>query len=235
MMPGRRRPARRPSADEAVAREQWSTAHGGVDPEASVWIAGWLSIVHRLTGRLAGRHIPPGWITATGLVVSLLVPLLAWAGDGWPLAAAACAVAAAVLDGVDGALARWEGTESAWGRVLDDVADRCSDLLMLAALALLGAPVALCAAAGIATLLLESARASARGAGLPGIGAVTVWERPSRVIVAAFGTGLCGVAGLVSATDDAVRWIATAAAAIAVLLSAAGLLHLLVALRRALR
>lgn len=232
MTPGRRS---RPTSDDAAARERWSRAHGGVDPDASVWIAGWLSIVHRLTGRLAGRGIPPGRVTVAGLLVSVLVPLLAWAGHGWPLAAAACAVAAAVLDGVDGALARWEGTESAWGGVLDDVADRCSDLLLLAALALLGAPVGLCAAAGVLTLLLESARSSARAAGLPGIGALTVWERPSRVIVAAFGTGLCGIAALAQARDDAGRWIATAAAAVAVLLSVVGLLHLLVALRRALR
>jgi phosphatidylglycerophosphate synthase len=229
----RRRSAGRP--DDVAARERWSQAHGGVDPDSSMWIAGWLSIVHRVTGPLAGRNVPPGRITAAGLVVSALVPLLAWIGDGWALAAAACAVVAALLDGMDGALARWDGVESAWGRVLDDVVDRCSDLLLLLALALLGAPAGLCVAAGIATLLMESARSSAQAAGLPGIGVLTVWERPSRVIVAAFGTGLCGIAALVPAPDDTAGWIATGAAAIAVLLSAVGLLHLLVVLRRALR
>lgn len=233
MSRGRRAGGR--SSGDAVAREQWSQAHGGIDPGSSVWITGWLSIVHRVTRLLAGRQIPPGRVTAAGLLVSALVPLLAWLGDGWPLVAAACAVGAAVLDGVDGALARSDGSESAWGQVLDDVADRCSDLLMLAALALLGAPAGLCVAAGTLTLLLESARSSARATDRGHVGVLTVWERPSRVIVAAFGTGLCGIAGLVAAPDEASRWIASAAAGIAVALAAAGLVHLLVVLRRTLR
>jgi phosphatidylglycerophosphate synthase len=220
--------------DDAAARDRWSRAHGGVDPDASVWISGWLSIVHRLTRRLAGRGVAPGHITAAGVLVAALVPLLAWLGDGWTLAAAGCAVVAALLDGIDGALARWDGSESAWGHVLDEIADRCSDLLMLGALALLGAPVWLCGAAGVLTVLLEAARSSARADGR-GIGTLTVWERPSRVIVAAFGTGLCGIAALAGAPDDAPRWIATGAAAVAVLLGVAGLAHLLVVLRRTLR
>jgi CDP-diacylglycerol--glycerol-3-phosphate 3-phosphatidyltransferase len=214
---------------DRAARDEWSRTHGGVDPDGSRWISGWLSIVHRLTRRLAGRGIDPGVVTAAGLLVSALVPLLAWLGDAWPLAATACVVLAGVLDGVDGALARWDGTASRWGGVLDDLTDRCSDLLMIGALALLGAPVAMCVAAGVLTLLLESARASARAAGLSGIGVLTVWERPSRLIVAAFATGLCGIVA------GAAHEIATAGAAIAVVLAAVGLGQLLVALRRLLR
>ena len=215
-------------SDDRAARERWSAAHGGVDPDSSRWISGWLSIVHRLTGRLAGRGIDPAVVTAAGLVVSATVPLLAWLGGRWPLLAIVCVVAAGLLDGIDGALARWDGTASRWGSVLDDLADRCSDLLLISALAFLGAPPALCLAAGVLTLLLESARASARAAGLDGIGVLTVWERPSRIIVAAFGVGLCGV------VDSSMPWIATGAAAIAVVLATIGLLHLLVVLRRTL-
>lgn len=210
------------------AREQWSRAHGDVDPDSSRWISGWLSIVHRLTGRLAGRGISPALVTGAGLAVAATVPLLAWLGDRWPLLAVVCVVVAGLLDGIDGALARWDGTASRWGGVLDDLADRCSDLLMISALALLGAPVALCAGAGVCTLLLESARASARAGGLDGIGVLTVWERPSRLIVTAFATGLCGI------VDSSVPGIATGAAAIALVLSVAGLLHLVVVLRRTL-
>ena len=215
-------------SDDRAARERWSAAHGDVDPDSSRWISGWLSIVHRLTGRLAGRGIDPAVVTAAGLVVSATVPLLAWLGGRWPLLAIVCVVAAGLLDGIDGALARWDGTASRWGSVLDDLADRCSDLLLISALAFLGAPPALCLAAGVLTLLLESARASARAAGLDGIGVLTVWERPSRIIVAAFGVGLCGV------VDSSMPWIATGAAAIAVVLATIGLLHLLVVLRRTL-
>ena len=215
-------------SDDRAARERWSAAHGDVDPDSSRWISGWLPIVHRLTGRLAGRGIDPAVVTAAGLVVSATVPLLAWLGGRWPLLAIVCVVAAGLLDGIDGALARWDGTASRWGSVLDDLADRCSDLLLISALAFLGAPPALCLAAGVLTLLLESARASARAAGLDGIGVLTVWERPSRIIVAAFGVGLCGV------VDSSMPWIATGAAAIAVVLATIGLLHLLVVLRRTL-
>ncbi|MET0448422.1 MAG: CDP-alcohol phosphatidyltransferase family protein [Aeromicrobium sp.] len=210
------------------AREQWSRAHGDVDPDSSRWISGWLSIVHRLTARLAGRGISPGLVTGAGLLVSAAVPLLAWLGDWWPLLAAVCVVAAGLLDGIDGALARWDGTASRWGGVLDDLVDRCSDLLMISAIALLGAPAGLCVGVGICTMLLESARASARAGGLEGIGVLTVWERPSRLIVAAFATGLCGIVG------SSVPGIATGAAAIALALSVAGLLQLVVVLRRTL-
>jgi phosphatidylglycerophosphate synthase len=215
--------------DDRAARDRWSAAHGDVDPDSSFWISGWLSIVHRLTGRIAGRGISPSLVTAAGLGVSATVPLLAWLGGRWPLLAIVCVVAAALLDGIDGALARWDGTASRWGSVLDDLADRCSDLLLIAALWFLGAPLGLCLAAGVLTLLLESARASARAAGMDGIGALTVWERPSRIIVAAFGTGLSGI------VDSSMPWIATGAASIAVALAVIGLLHLLVVLRRTLR
>jgi len=46
-----------------------------------------------------------------------------------------------------------------------------------------GAPVGVCVAAGVLMLLQEYARARANAAGLPDIGIVTVWERPTRVIV----------------------------------------------------
>lgn len=224
---------------ERTAREQWSAAHGGLDPDASVWVSGWLAIVHRVTRPLAGRGIPPSRVTAAGVVVAALVPLLAWAGGGWPLAAAACVVLAGLLDGVDGALARQDGTATPWGRVLDELADRCSDLLLLAALAVLGAPWWLWVAAAVLTLLLESVRSSARVAGLDGVGVVTVWERPSRLIVAGFGTGLCGVTWavscLVAGADDAASWIAGVAASVALGLALVGLVHLVVRVRRTMR
>jgi phosphatidylglycerophosphate synthase len=224
-------------SDDREARERWSTAHGGIDPDASAWVSGWLSIVHRLTRPLAGRGIPPARVTLAGVLVAALVPLLAWRGDGWPLLATVCVVASGLLDGVDGALARWDGSTTPWGGVLDELADRCSDLMLLAALGLLGAPWWLCVLAAVLTLLLESVRSSARVAGLEGVGVVTVWERPARLVAAAFGTGLCGLAWL--AADllpwaDAPERIAGAVAAIAVALAVVGLVHLLLRVHRAL-
>ena len=225
-------------ADEAYAH--WSRLHGGIDPRSSAWIAGWVRLTHACARPLARRGVHPDAVTGAGVALSAAVPLLAWAGAAWPLLATLALVVAAVLDGVDGALAAQTGTDSAWGRVLDPLADRCSDLLLVLTLVVLGAPGWLGAGLAVTTLLLESVRSTGQVAGLGGAGAITVWERPSRVIVPAFATAL------VAAEWAARRWgvsvlpsvdgpvLATVAAAIAGALALVGLLHVLVAVRRGL-
>ncbi|MRJ75425.1 CDP-alcohol phosphatidyltransferase family protein [Aeromicrobium sp. SMF47] len=213
-----------------LARQRWSAAHGGVDPDASRWIGGWLALVHRLARPLAARRVPPGAITVGGLIVSALVPAVAAAPGGWPIAAAALAVVAGLLDGMDGAVARMTGTDSAWGAVLDDLTDRLSDLLLLSALWVLGAPTWACVGAGALTLLLESLRASARAVGMSGVGALTVWERPSRIIVVATVGGLCGLARLaedvVDVPSDAVEVLAGTGTVVAAILATWSIAHL---------
>ena len=49
-------------------------------------------------------------------------------------------------------------------------------------------------AVGVTTLLHEMARARAVGAGIPDVGFLTVWERPSRVIAAAVTATVAGAA-----------------------------------------
>ena len=68
---------------------------------------------------------------------------------------------------------------------MDAVADRVGDLLLVATLAVLGAPPAWCVAAAALTLLHEYLRARANAAGMPGVGAVTVAERPTRLVIVA--------------------------------------------------
>ncbi|GAA3237246.1 hypothetical protein GCM10017691_36210 [Pseudonocardia petroleophila] len=78
------------------------------------------------------------------------------------------------------------------GAVVDAMADRVGDLLLAGILLLLGAPAAWCAAAVALVLLHEYLRSRAQAAGMPGVGAVTVAERPTRVVlvaVAALGAG----------------------------------------------
>lgn len=230
------------SREEAYAH--WSRLHGGLDPRTSFWVSGWVRLSHACARPLARRGVRPDTVTVTAVLVTAVAAGLAALGNGWPLPALVVLVGAAVLDGVDGALAAQTGAASRWGSVLDPLADRVADLLALLALVALagfaGLAVALGVAAGVLTLLLESVRSTAQVAGMTGPGAVTVWERPSRVIVASFGFLACGIAwaarrsgvDLLPAVDQPA--LATTALVVAVALGAAGFVRLLVAVRRAL-
>ncbi|HEY0486184.1 MAG TPA: CDP-alcohol phosphatidyltransferase family protein [Mycobacteriales bacterium] len=175
--------------------ERWSGAHGGYDPRGSVWARGWLGLTHRAALPLARRGIAPHAVTAAGLAVAALVPVAAWAGAPW--AGAALVVLAGLLDSVDGAVALLTGRATRSGYVLDSVADRLGEALLATALWVLGAPGWLCVLAAATAWLHEYVRARAVGAGLTGIGVVTVGERPARLAVAA--TGLLAAAVLPSA------------------------------------
>ncbi|SDS01145.1 CDP-diacylglycerol--glycerol-3-phosphate 3-phosphatidyltransferase [Nocardioides scoriae] len=229
-----------PSDPSERAYDLWAGLHEGVDPRGSVWVAGWVRLVHRCARPLAGRGVRPDTVTLVGVLVAGTAPVLATLPAGWPLLAVVAVLAAAVLDGVDGALAARTGRATAWGRVLDPLADRCSDVLLLLVLLVLGAPWWLVGLVVVATLLLESVRAHAQVAGLHGPGAITVWERPARVIVAVLAVlmhlaelaarGL-GVAVLPRVDGPG---LVTALAVVAALLAGAGLVSLVVAVRRAL-
>lgn len=227
-----------PDGDER-ALDAWSRLHG-VEGASSAWVAGWVGLVHRLARPLARRGAAPDAVTAAGVVVTALALAPAGLPGAWPLLVVPLVVAAALLDGVDGAVAVQTGRATRWGEVLDALADRVCDLLLLAVLVVLGGPWWLAVAAGSLTLLLESTRAGARAAGMSGPGAITVWERPSRVLATACGAGLAGALGLARAAGvgelpDLDRgWIATAALAAAVVLSLAGLARLLATVRGAL-
>jgi phosphatidylglycerophosphate synthase len=141
----------------------------------------------------------------------------------------------AVLDGVDGAIAVRAGKASRWGRVLDPFADRCSDLLLILTLVVLGAPAWLGVVLAVCTLLLESVRAHAQATGMKGPGVLTWWERPSRVIVASLATATSAIEwcarrsgiDVVPALDGVA--LVTTYTIIAMVLAVAGLAQLLVA------
>ena len=100
---------------------------------------------------------------------------------------------AGVLDGLDGAVALRTGRARPLGALIDSVADRIGDLLLGAVLYALGAPLGWVLAAVTAVLLLEYVRARAQAVGMPGVGAVTVAERPTRLIVVAMAAGAVAV------------------------------------------
>jgi phosphatidylglycerophosphate synthase len=150
----------------------------------------------------------------------------AYAGGAWLWVAVAMILLSGVLDNVDGAVAVLSGRTTAWGHVLDSVVDRCCDALYLVALWAVGAPVAVCVAGGFAMGLAEYVRARAAAAGMAEVAVVTVFERPTRVLVAA--TFLLGAALFADSADG---W-ATTAAWVWLVLASIGLTQILVAVRR---
>lgn len=221
------------SREEAYAG--WSRLHGGIDPRSSMWISGWVRIAHICATPLVRAGVSPSTVTVAGVAVTAAVPLIASAGAAWPMVAMLVILVGAVLDGVDGAIAVRAGKASRWGRVLDPFADRCSDLLLILTLVVLGAPVWLGISLALLTLLLESVRAHAQATGMEGPGVLTWWERPSRVIVASFATATSAIewgarrSGIdVLPALDGVALV-TIYAIVATVLAVAGLAQLLVA------
>lgn len=212
------------AGDRDAYFDAWTELHGGYDPRSNVLVRGWLTGAYAVAHPLARLSVPPDAVTVAGVLVAAGVVALAAAGDGWwLLAAGLVAVVAGLLDSLDGAVALLTGRATRWGHVLDSVADRVSDLLLVAALFAAGAPGALCAAGGALMFLLEYARARAAAGGMAEVGVVTVWERPTRVIVTA--------AFLASAAALGDPWPALGAAAWTGL-GIVGVAQLLVVVRR---
>ena len=220
-----RRPAE-PMPGRAEYLRRWAPLHGGHEPRPDSIVGRWLSVAYTAARPLAARGMAPDLLTAWGVLVSAAVAAIAGAGGRWPLAAVAVVVAAGLLDNLDGAVAILAGRTSRWGFVLDSLADRLSDAAYVFALWLLGAPGAVCVAAGGLMGLQEYARARAGNAGMGDVGVITVWERPSRVILTAF---LLLGSGLLPHSADA---IVTAGAAAWVVLGTVGLTQLLVVVHR---
>jgi phosphatidylglycerophosphate synthase len=163
----------------------WQRLHGGYDPRGNVLVRRWLSGAYAVARPCAAAGLSPDLVTLLGLLVAAVAVPAAAAGGWWLLVAAAAVVLAGLLDTVDGAVAVLTGRATAWGQVLDALADRVGDLLFLGALYAAGAPWWVCVAGGALMLLQEYLRARATAAGMTDVGVVTVWERPTRVIVTA--------------------------------------------------
>lgn len=163
----------------------WQRLHGGYDPRGNALVRGWLTGSYAVARPFAAARVPPDLVTLLGLAVSALALWPASAGGWWLLAAAVVVVLSGLLDNVDGAVAVLTDRATAWGAVLDAVADRLGDLVFVGALLAAGAPWPACALGAVLMLLHEYLRARAVGAGMTEVGVITVWERPTRVIVTA--------------------------------------------------
>lgn len=179
--------------------ERWSQLHGGVDPQDSWLIRGWLTFAYSVARPLTAVGISPNGVTVLGILVAACVPLCVWSAVSssttWLLwLALIVTVLTGLLDNLDGAVAVISGRTSRAGYVLDSVADRLSDALLVGSLWILGAPGLLVAAVVFVGFVQEYARARAAAVGVSEVGVVSISERPTRVVIVAVFLGLCALA-----------------------------------------
>jgi CDP-diacylglycerol--glycerol-3-phosphate 3-phosphatidyltransferase len=203
----------------------WSHWHGGAGTESRL-VRGWLSVAYTLARPLA--WLPPAAATALGLLVAAAAVGPALAGGAWLLAAGVLVGLSGLLDSLDGALAIGTGRASRRGFVLDSVVDRLTEAAYAGALWVAGAPGWLAVAFGALCWLPDYLRARAGQAGVTETGALSVWERPTRVAMTGCTLVGAGVMAGVGFSDTVV----TAGTAVGVLLGAVGVAQLGISLRR---
>jgi phosphatidylglycerophosphate synthase len=213
------------SRDEYLAA--WSRWHGGTGTETRL-VRGWLSIAYTLARPMAG--LPPVVVTGLGLAVAGLAVRPAAAGGLWLIAAGVLVGLSGLLDSLDGALAIGTGRASRRGFVLDSVVDRLTEVAYAAALWVAGAPGWLAVGFGALCWLPDYLRARAGQAGVTETGALSVWERPTRVAMTGMTLGGAGVVAVAGVAE----LVVTAGTAVGVLLGAVAVGQLGVSLHRTL-
>ncbi|MGW6441647.1 CDP-alcohol phosphatidyltransferase family protein [Lentzea sp. NPDC055074] len=188
------------TGDEVDPVASWSRLHGA-DVSGSPMVVGWLRFIHSIARPFDRVH--PDLLSVAGVVAAGGAVAAAFAGGRWPLLALVLVVGCGVLDGLDGAVALRTGRARPLGAVIDAVADRLSDLCLVLVLFALHAPAWWCAGLGVALLLHEYARAKAQSVGMTSAGAITVAERPTRMIAAAVA---CAGAGLAPGGTPGTGW-----------------------------
>jgi archaetidylinositol phosphate synthase len=204
----------------------WSRWHGDAETDSGL-VRGWLSVAYALARPFAG--LPPLVATLLGLAVAVSAVGPAAAGGPWLVAAGVVVGISGLLDSLDGALAIGTGRASRRGFVLDSAVDRLTEAAYAVALWVAGAPGWLAVAFGALCWLPDYLRARAGQAGVRDTGPISVWERPTRVVMTGLTLGGAGVlAGL-----DLTAPVVTAGTAVGVLLGALGVVQLGLWLRRA--
>lgn len=138
----------------------------------------------RICSRL-GVH--PNVLTVAG--VAVFVPVAWLLAIGRWKSAVAVGAAGAVMDGLDGLVAREFGKQSVFGAVLDSTCDRLTEILVLGGLLvyyliqpqrnILGPVLCLCALSG--SLMVSYVKARAEGAGL--VCTTGILQRADRLVV----------------------------------------------------
>ncbi len=222
---------RRAPVDWVGYATRWKALHGGYDPRtAGLPVRAWLKLSYRIAKGLSRAHVTPGQVTLLGLLVCLSVPLVASQRGLWAVAAGVLVVLAGLLDTLDGALAVVTRRVTRFGYVYDSVVDRLGEAAWLVAFWLVGVPGWLVALTACLVFLHEYLRARSIAAGLSGLAAITVGERPVRALLCALGLTFVGLGSLLSPTLAA--GTGTLTVAIWLLLGLVGFLQLFAAVQR---
>lgn len=163
--------------------QQWSTLHGGYVPKRRSLVNFYLRAMYATAAPFAKARIHPDAVSLGAVLIVACAPWAVYANQ--MLLAAALITLTGLLDGVDGAVAVMRGKVSRWGSVLDSLSDRASEALYVWALIVAGSPAPVLVVGLLMTVLQEYVRAKAGAAGATDIGVVSVWERPTRIALAA--------------------------------------------------
>ena len=150
-------------------------------------------IVAPVGNRLARIGITPSVVTVVGLAITITGAV--FLALGWLAWGAIVGGFGALLDAVDGPLARLTGTESKRGALLDTVADRVGEIALWLGLGFYVAGdrqrVILCLAALATAMLIPYIRSKAEGWGAEGRGGIM--GRAERLLLMLIPVGLEGL------------------------------------------
>lgn len=171
--------------------KRWSELHGNA--EIAGIVHAWLAISYRFALIATLLRISPNVLTLLGLISAIgtaLIPYSYWA--------IALVVLSLIFDGVDGSVAIFQRRESAWGSILDSVADRISEAAWAFALYQVGIPPEIAVGLWLAASIQEYARARLAASDVKDLGIVTFAERPMRasllfIILIAWQLGIPGL------------------------------------------
>lgn len=136
-------------------------------------------IIRPLVEKLALTGLEPNHVTILGLVVAFLTPLsvIYFGSLGYIVFVAI----SALLDALDGELARLKNRASRLGAFLDSFSDRVSDVLYIYSLIYLGLSSDIVILLIVLSILISYARARAEGLGIS-VEGVGLMERGERII-----------------------------------------------------
>ena len=177
--------------------KRWSELHGNA--EIAGIVHAWLAISYRFALISTLLRISPNVLTLLGLISAIgtaLIPESSWA--------IVLVVLSLLFDGVDGSVAIFQRRESAWGAILDSVADRISEAAWAYALYQVGIPLEIAVGLWLAASVQEYARARLAAFEVKDLGIVTFAERPMRasllfIILIAWQLGIPGLAAVAGA------------------------------------
>ena len=177
--------------------KRWSELHGNA--EIAGIVHAWLAISYRFALISTLLRISPNVLTLLGLISAVgtaIIPESYWA--------IALVVLSLLFDGVDGSVAIFQRRESAWGAILDSVADRISEAAWAYALYQVGIPLEIAVGLWLAASVQEYARARLAAFEVKDLGIVTFAERPMRasllfVILIAWQLDIPGLAAVAGA------------------------------------